>query len=487
MLRIRGPVMSGLMLLAASGFVVAQSGPMYSSASGRAGFVPRHLRNAPTAERVATRTTPVRSAPASNTPTKSVSANTGEAVFTDHDPLPEFTTTQTTTADHHTMMEPSPTFESIGYDPNCQSGCEPCGTSSSCSPCGSMIWGRVEYLSWWMSGGRPPVLATTSLAGSEREVAGVLGQPGTETLFGGNSLFDDYHSNVRYTLGWWCDGSQTRGIEASYFSLDDEETFAVSDLSSGIIARPFYNASTTLEDSRLVDFPDLVDGSLDIFADTDFRTFEVSLRQASAYSVGCGRLDFLLGYRYAGLDDQLRINEQTTSLVAPLIGATFDLTDRFETENTFHGGQLGLKYTSASMSCFQLELVGKVALGNSRSKAIISGETTTQAPGAAASTQTGGLLTQRSNIGTFESDDFAAISEFGAAIKGELRPGISATLGYAIMSWSDVLRAGTIMDGTVNPTQIPPGTLTGDSRPTPMVETSSFWAHGLNAGIEISY
>ncbi|MEZ6119720.1 MAG: BBP7 family outer membrane beta-barrel protein [Pirellulaceae bacterium] len=520
MCRISSPLVWSIMVLLSSGSLFAQT-----SGSNRIGFVPRHLRHGEI-PRVAARPTPItdsRTSPASateadsstspndeldtngtdnslgtNTTTKTVSDSIGSILNestvsgvpmegTIVDNAPQANNQFVSDADVLPLgSEPTYTHSDVGCDAGCV---DPgCGPPHSYSPCGAMVWGRVEYIAWWINGGRPPILATTSIAGTAREDAGVLGMPGTEALFGGGSLFDSVQSNVRYTLGMWLDPMASRGIEASYLALDDDETYTAStgDFTSGILARPFYNASTTLQDSRLIAFPDLVTGSLDIMADTDFHTFQVSLTQATCWTAR-GQLDILVGYRYAGLEDNLTITERTTSLVAPLEGATFDLTDQFRTENTFHGGQLGLRYAPWRASCFQLEFTGKVALGNSNSRATISGNTMTNLPGASSSTVNGGLLTQTSNIGTFEVDNFAILSELNVTLRQEFSPRFAATVGYSIMSWSDVLRAGSVVDNVVNSTQISPGTLSGDARPAANLESTSFWGHGLNAGIEIAF
>jgi hypothetical protein len=39
----------------------------------------------------------------------------------------------------------------------------------------------------------------------------------------------------------------------------------------------------------------------------------------------------------------------------------------------------------------------------------------------------------------------------------------------------------------VNPTQFPPGTLTGPAQPSFTQRTSDFWAQGLNLGLEYQF
>jgi len=63
---------------------------------------------------------------------------------------------------------------------------------SSPTPCGprGWIWGGAEYLLWRTDGMRVPALVTSSPAGTPRDQAGVLGEPDTVILFGGQDLLD---------------------------------------------------------------------------------------------------------------------------------------------------------------------------------------------------------------------------------------------------------------------------------------------------------
>ena len=62
------------------------------------------------------------------------------------------------------------------------------------------------------------------------------------------------------------------------------------------------------------------------------------------------------------------------------------------------------------------------------------------------------------------------------AVPAILQCGVTATFGYTLLGWSDVLRAGEQIDDALNLTQIPPGTLTGAARPTFPFDATSFWA-----------
>ena len=56
-----------------------------------------------------------------------------------------------------------------------------------------------------------------------------------------------------------------------------------------------------------------------------------------------------------------------------------------------------------------------------------------------------------------------------------------AVVGYEVLYWTDVQRAGGLIDTTVNPT--PGGGGGGPPRPQVMLDTSSLLAHGFTVGV----
>ncbi len=78
------------------------------------------------------------------------------------------------------------------------------------------VWGRSEYLLWWVKNTPLPPLVTTG--NSNDAFPGAIGQPSTRVLFGGSG---DYGatSGGRLALGMWLDSDQTIGVEGSGFRL----------------------------------------------------------------------------------------------------------------------------------------------------------------------------------------------------------------------------------------------------------------------------
>ena len=83
------------------------------------------------------------------------------------------------------------------------------GCSAACSDCYAPTWyGQADLLIWWFKGNQVPALVTTSPDGTPRPQAGVLGQPGTEVLFGDTGIDDNYRPGLRLTVGRWLDECQ---------------------------------------------------------------------------------------------------------------------------------------------------------------------------------------------------------------------------------------------------------------------------------------
>jgi hypothetical protein len=276
----------------------------------------------------------------------------------------------------------------------CVTACEP--SPVACAP--PRFYGRAEYLAWWLNGMDVLPLVTTSPDRTPQGEAGVLGQPGTSILFGGSNLDSDVESGGRFTLGLWLDPCQKWGVEFTYFTVGSlTSSFGASADDYSILARPFYNVEDGQQDARLIAYEDFVTGSVTASASTQFEGGEVLFRQ-SVQRECWAEIDLLVGYRWAQLDDGVLVQESTEALGGAAPGTAFELFDRFDTENTFNGAELGMSIRRQLDCCWSVELLGKIGLGNMNSVAVVDGETITIATTGTAVTA-GGLLAQPTNIG----------------------------------------------------------------------------------------
>jgi len=393
-----------------------------------------------------------------------------------------------------------PGCHACGHVPGPACGTEACGTCSNC-PCGpsGVFWVRPEYLLWRTRGMRLPPLVTTSPTGTPAASAGVLGRTGTEILYGDEEVLDGSRSGFRLKGGMWLDCCNWIGVEGEYLFLGEEsESFAASSEGDPILARPFFNVLLNQQDSELVAFPGTVSGEVTVQTETELQgagaRMRVNLcceqlardpcRQACGRcgSGGGHRLDGLVGYRWLQLDERLGIREVLVSGTGQP-QTDFDLRDQFETDNDFHGVDLGLLWEGYS-DRWTLELLGKIALGNTHRVVRIDGSTVATT-GNVPVTNEGGLLALSSNIGQYSDDKFSVIPEFGATLGYCLTSHLRLTVGYTFLYWSHVVRPGDQVDLGVNTDLLPPPIETeGPQRPAFAMNDTDYWAQGMNFGLD---
>jgi hypothetical protein len=397
-----------------------------------------------------------------------------------------------------------------GYDGNGPHGGGSCGgcqrpscprcCGGFCGPPGR-VWVRAEYLYWFSEGMRIPALVTTGPSAAQ---PGFLGSPGTTILFGNTDVNGYARSGGRITAGTWLNACQTIGLEADYFALQTANTnFSATSGGNPILSRPFFDTRPSLEDQNVeqVASPGSVAGTVTVDTYTKFQSGGVRMLfnwccSQHCYSNACSpclngpggyRLDFSLGYRYMQLSDGVQVNEYLSSLNANLPGS-FIVNDNFTTQNQFNGFELGTSMF-AYRNRWSLELLTKLALGNNHETVNINGFTTTTQNGVS-TTDSGGLLAQSSNIGSYSRDEFCVIPQLGANLGYQLTPRLRAIVGYTFVYWSRVARAGNQIDTDVNSLLLPnnPNPPAGDLRhPQFVFRDTDFWAQGISAGLDYRF
>jgi len=342
------------------------------------------------------------------------------------------------------------------------------------------FWAEVDYLAWSVTGDRLPALVTTAPVGTPLGLAGVIGQPTTTVLFGNSTVNNDWRSGGRITAGYWFDPQRSRGIEASFFGLENIGTgFAADSSAYPILARPFLNDSTGAQDSLLASFPGLSTGSVNANDSSRLLGAGALYRQDLGMRSG-QRVSALIGYRYLRSSDTLWITDTGN---APGFG-TFIPTDNFKAVSNFHGLDLGLT-SEWRGGPWSLEWRGKIALGAVINTADISGSTT-NIIGGVTTTTAGGFLAAPSNIGHFEQTRFAAVPEIALKAGYHIAPSWRLIAGYDVMYWTGVQRAGGLVDTSVNPTLVP-GPGVGPVRPLPVFNTTNLLAQGFSFGVRYNY
>lgn len=348
---------------------------------------------------------------------------------------------------------------------------------------------RSEVMVYWSKGVHVPPLVTTSPDGTARANAGVLGQEDTSVLFGASNLNNSSRLGGRWTLGRWFDPCETTGIEISYLATETNTTgyFATS-TGAPILARPFYNVEDGEQDSRLVAYPDVNDGSIDVYSKTRLSGFDAVMRHG-LYSDPCRRLDFIAGYRFMELKDLFRTHEFTFSTdptsVVP-VGTSMSIYDIFDARNEFHGANLGFAGRMQN-NRWSMDLLMKLGVGNTHSRLQLNGSTTTTTPGGTPVVNNTGLLVLPSNQETVSHNHFSMIPELGFNLGYDLTKRMRATVGYSLIYWSHVARAADQVDTDLNASQFSGGTLDGAASPREPFVVSDYWIQGVNFGLDFRF
>jgi hypothetical protein len=343
----------------------------------------------------------------------------------------------------------------------------------------------AEALLWWMkdSSAPPPLVST-----------GILGQPGTTVLLGGEDLNTHEHPGLRVTAGYW--GGERWGLEASGFYLPSRSvSHGVS--SSGAIGSqdlsiPFVDVTLPGESITGLSVAGRFSG--EAREELSARLLGAELHGAVNLAVtAASRVDLLGGFRYVNLRENFAFTTSSPN-VAPRPPDVFQTKDRFETTNNFYGGQVGVRARSGWGS-WKFNGTAKLALGAMVQSVDIDGFVLTNDFNGFGEPQkfAGGYFAQPTNIGTHTRTAFAVIPEVGLNAGYDVTHALTFFLGYTFLYTNTVVRPGDQIDRGINPTQnasfggTPPTPLVGPARPAFQPHGSSFWAQGLNAGVALRF
>ncbi|MCR9295729.1 MAG: BBP7 family outer membrane beta-barrel protein, partial [bacterium] len=375
---------------------------------------------------------------------------------------------------------------STSCDGDC-GGCDSCSVGAACATGrhASRAFFSAEILLWFSQADSAPPLVTNSAQG----VFPALDVPGVSTVLGGeDGISWGLLPGYRIEGGLMLDECGKFGVSGRVFgNFEDEETFRQSSDGSTSIGIPFYNANPAflLEDAYLVAFTapngePVSEGSVYSRSDLNMLTAEASLRILLGRSKD-HRVDLIGGYTYSRIRSSLGLETTSVDLFTGNgipNGTVFDTNDLFETNNEFNGGHLGV-LSSVIRNRLSLTTLAKISFGNMSQSSDIRGFTVESFEGSSSTTE-GGIFTQTSNIGRLEQNTFAFIPELGLKLGYHVTDHLQATVGYSFVMWSSVAMAGEQIDRTVDLVQTA-------SRPTALLNDTSFWMQGIDLGLSYSF
>ncbi len=359
-------------------------------------------------------------------------------------------------------------------------------------------WVSAELLLWWNSTTQVPPLVTTS----SPQFNGILGQGDTRVLLGG-AFGSTFHVGGRVGAGHWFDDDERRGVDWRLFWVAPASTsFTASTPPYPLLARPFFNVNGGVfapnvgfgPSAEVVAGPGVATGTVTATMKSTVWGTEANYRRFLAGN-GCSRLDLLVGYRYLDVREDLSITES----FARTPGSDFSVggpavlgfvSDRFRTENHFHGGQVGLAGT-VQRGRWSVDSRATVALGTVFQSAEISGaQTLTLANGAVQTTPGGLLAVSGANIGRFSQTKFGVVPEVGVNLGYQLTSHMKVFVGYNFLYLSSAVRPGGVIDQNLDAARVPnllaPGSgapQMGVPRPMPQLNTSGYFVQGISFGL----
>jgi hypothetical protein len=367
-------------------------------------------------------------------------------------------------------------------------GCGACGGGhGACCACGGagggcdwgpycanpLVWCKADVLLWWRQGRDFPPLVTTDPTTETSATAGIL--PDAQILFGAGRDGTHMQAGGRIDVGFYCDPRQCSGIGDRIWGLGkDAQNFTVASNNVPVLAVPFIDFATGANEALLVAFPGQRTGSINISGTSSVLGNDVYLRFLLCRDCN-HRLDFITGWNYTRVADEIQIRSQFTVINDPTIAAGTIVTsrDQFTARNTFNGGILGLQW-QRNCGCWTTTCLGRISIGNVHETMIISGSGTARLDDDVDIIPS--TFTAASNRGRFSRDEFTAITEIGFNLGYRFNPCTQINLGYTFIYWNDILTAGSAIDPRV-------GTSGGTTRPQFAFRHGDFWVQGLNLGL----
>src|SRR5262249_36996621 len=220
-----------------------------------------------------------------------------------------------------------------------------------------------DYLYWYpRKSSLPPLVTSGNVADPN---AGALTAPSTRVLLQGTQLEDDQLQGGRISLGIGGDASDSWSFLVTGFMLEEGNrgrsfSFAGAP-GTDVLARPFFNLVTGVEDADRFASAATRSGSLDVSQKRRFYGGDADLR----YEYLCSdnsRIHLLSGVKLLFLVESLQFNRTSLDLAGPSAGTLVMQSEHLGASNRFYGGEIGAEWEFRVGPIFFLTK-GKVAFG----------------------------------------------------------------------------------------------------------------------------
>jgi hypothetical protein len=388
------------------------------------------------------------------------------------------------------------------------------------------VWIEGEYLLWKIKNNPLPVPLVTQGSLSD-PITGALGQPGTKIKLGKQHIDMGWMNGIQLTSGLWLNTTQQIGLEASYLLLPTttrkKSLHTSGEIGSPSYAVPIYDVtglwglngvpgeSIYLLPGPLETTPGF-HGDFKLKLSSQFQGAQLNgIYQFAKWHRFL--LNAITGFRWLQLKEQLKFHVSTHSAPNYPDGFSFANTnDNFKTNNNFYGGQIGIG-TGYINRHFDLKGILQLGLGAILEEIHIHGSSKTsngnlfyETKNTANETLKGGIFAQKTNIGTYHRQAFAAVLDANIQANLKVLRYFELNAGYSFLWISALARPGKQIDRKINPTltaladasretvgtQLAPTPFgmpgpaqpkQGAKRPEFSLKNSDFWIQGLTVGM----
>jgi len=324
----------------------------------------------------------------------------------------------------------------------------------------NFFYASAEYLLWTIRQDNVTPLLTT----------GNLNNLNSTVLYGNNQLASPGRNGGRFTLGCWCPCYPDVGVEVigTFFGRRTANFGA-----NGTMFVPLGNNTTPLLT--------LTNGSFAATSTSEFWGIEVNGRY-KWYQGPLLWVDCILGYRNLSLNESLSIYNQSRGGAARLPSfGTIRTLDQFATSNSFNAIQAGAEFNWNFLRYWTVGGFFKLGVGNVSQSLSINGISD-------ANGQAGGLHALSSNISNYSRNEFGIMPDLGVKVGWNATDRLKLFIGYEFLYLNTVMRVGEQVDGRIDTGLLPNQNRVGPlANPRPLLNQSTFWAHGVSFGAIFSW
>jgi hypothetical protein len=393
-------------------------------------------------------------------------------------------------------------------------------TDAGQDPTALRFYGGFEYLNWWVKGA-PLSVPLVSTGPIETTHHGLLGPPAenaadSTVLYGashppaqgGNDVQNFSGApGVKLTAGYWIDEQRRFAVEASAFYLATQSAgFTATGDANGnpVLGIPVhnsvtYNIGTMLifpgEDSLPFSLPDnpfrarangIITGGINIRNTETFWGSDLK-GAVSLYRDATWELSGLAGFRYLNLSEGFNLTTDIVGVTGPYAGQSGVAHDGFKTANQFYGATFGLR-GAVHFGRWFAELTAQIAPGVSQQMVDVTGGYTSVNFGPSSGGPEG-VFAQPANEGRRSASRFAFATDSQLKVGYNVSPNVRLTLAYEHIYDSSVVRPTDQIDRNVpkGQTFLQAAPTISTTSPAKLFNTTSFYAQGLNAGVEFRF